>query len=149
MTEYSIHIGWGQESDDFSFQNFDRTHFWKFSGGTVVDASSLPDNNGNARYVNPVEALIASIASSHMLSFLAQASMGNLHIIKYEDRPIGIVEVEKGKMRLTKVILKPTIVFKDNKIIEKEPLRILHEKADKDNLIVNSVHIEVVVDFWE
>lgn len=147
MAEFNVLIDWRQESDDFSYEKYDRDHFWKFGGGKVVEASAAPDFKGRAEYVNPEEAFIASLASCHMLTFLAIASFKKLHVKLYQDEAVGIVEKnEKGKMAVTKVILKPFILFANNLQLAKEELMKMHEKAHKECFISNSVLTDISIE---
>jgi organic hydroperoxide reductase OsmC/OhrA len=67
-------------------------------GGTLVRASAAPDCLGKAELVNPEEAFAASLASCHMLTFLAIASMKKYTVATYEDYAVAIL----GKKRKIK-----------------------------------------------
>ena len=75
MSEHKVNWSWKNESDDFSYKNYDRTHSWKFEGGRFVKAAAAPEYLGKKEFVNPEESFAASLASCHMLTFLALASM--------------------------------------------------------------------------
>lgn len=147
MSKFNVLIDWRRESGDFSYEKYDRDHFWKFGGGKVVEASAAPEFKGRAEYVNPEEAFIASIGSCHMLTFLAVASFKKLPVVLYQDNAEGIVgKNDKGKMAVTKVILKPFVLFEDNRVLEMEELMKLHDKAHRECFISNSILTEIVVE---
>ena len=77
MNEYKVNLKWLSESDDFSYNNYSRTHEWKFGGGITVKGSAAPEYLGKPEFVNSEEAFIASLASCHLLTFLAIASLEN------------------------------------------------------------------------
>ncbi|WP_245585057.1 hypothetical protein [Psychroserpens burtonensis] len=56
MSEHKVNLLWENESEDFSFKKYDRTHSWKFEGGTDVKASAAPEYLGKKEFVNPEEA---------------------------------------------------------------------------------------------
>jgi organic hydroperoxide reductase OsmC/OhrA len=56
MSEHTVNLLWKNESEDFSYKNYDRTHSWKFEGGTVINASAVPEYLGKKEFVNPEEA---------------------------------------------------------------------------------------------
>ena len=77
MSEHKVNLSWKNESEDFSYKTYGRTHSWKFEGGVVVQASAAAEYFGNKELVNPEDAFAASLASCHMLTFLAIASKKN------------------------------------------------------------------------
>jgi organic hydroperoxide reductase OsmC/OhrA len=75
MSTYAAAVRWRRKPDDrFLDGRYSRAHEWAFDGGARVPASSSPhvaplpfsDPTG----VDPEEALVASLASRHMLFFL-------------------------------------------------------------------------------
>jgi len=120
MSEHKVNLSWKNESEDFSYKKYDRMHSWKFEGGIVVKASAAPEYLGKKEFVNPEEAFAASLASCHMLTFLAIASMKKYTVAVYEDNAVAILgKNEKSRMAVTKLYLRPKITFTGDNIPDK------------------------------
>ncbi len=146
MTEHKVKINWKRELDDFAYSKYDRTHDWAFEGGTVIKASAAEKFLGNPKYINPEEALAAALSSCHMLTFLAIASRKRITVDSYQDEAIAILDKnENGKLSVTKVILKPKIVFSGNTIPNQDQIMQMHHQSHHECFIANSVltHIEI------
>jgi len=64
----------------------------------MVRGSAAPEYSGNPEMSNPEEALLASLSSCHMLTFLAIAALKKLVVDTYEDQPVAeLGKNEKGK----------------------------------------------------
>jgi len=147
MSEHIVSLSWKNESEDFSYKNYDRTHNWKFEGGTVVKASAAPEYLGKKEFVNPEEAFAASLASCHMLTFLAIASIKKYTIETYEDRAVAILEKnEKSRMAVTKLYLRPKITFTGNNIPDETIIDEMHHRAHTECFIANSVLTEIIIE---
>jgi len=77
MAQYSAKIHWERKNDEAFTDNYGRAHTWTFDGGAVIHASSSPHivrvPLSDPRAVDPEEALVAAIASCHMLFFCRSA----------------------------------------------------------------------------
>ena len=147
MSEHKVYLNWKNDGEDFSYKKYDRSHLWKFEGGTLIKASAAPDYLGKAELVNPEEAFAASLASCHMLTFLAIASMKKYTVAMYEDNAVAILgKNEKLKMAVTTVYLRPNITFKGDNIPDKTIMDEMHHRAHLDCFISNSVLTEVIVE---
>jgi len=79
MSEHRAQIRWKRATSDFDLKTYNREHSWTFpKGGLVVAASAAPEYRGKPEGVDPEEALVASLSSCHMLTFLALASRRNI-----------------------------------------------------------------------
>lgn len=147
MSEYKVELKWVSESEDFSYSNYSRTHEWKFGGGISVQASAAPEYLGKPEYVNPEEAFIASLASCHLLTFLAIASYKKFSIKSYEDHAVGTVGKNKdNKLAVLKVILRPAVEFNGSLKPSEDEIKKMHKKAHVECFISNSVLTEVAVE---
>ena len=147
MSEHKVYLSWKNEGEDFSYKTYDRSHSWKFEGGTLIKASAAPDYLGKAELVNPEEAFAASLASCHLLTFLAIASMKKYTVATYEDNAVAILgKNEKLKMAVTTVYLRPNIIFKGDNIPDKTIIDEMHHRAHLDCFISNSVLTEIIVE---
>jgi len=147
MSEHKVNLSWKNESEDFSYKNYDRTHIWKFEGGSVFKASAAPEYLGKKEFVNPEEAFAASLASCHMLTFLAIASIKKYTIEIYEDTAVAILEKnEKSRMAVTKLFLRPRITFMGDNIPDKTTIEEMHHRAHTECFIANSVLTEIIIE---
>ncbi|WP_135381909.1 OsmC family protein [Vibrio tasmaniensis] len=152
MSEYGAVIRWQKAEDEaFSDNQYSRGHTWEFDGGITVPASSSPHvvplPFSVEANVDPEEAFIAALSSCHMLTFLGIAAKQKYVIDSYVDDAIGVLEEdESGRSSVTKVTLRPDIVFSGNKIPTAKQLEKLHHLAHKNCFIANSVKTEIVVE---
>ena len=73
MSEHKATLKWELGGAEFSYQKYPRDHSWSFDGGHSMTATAAPAYLGNPANVDPEEAFVASLASCHMLTFLAIA----------------------------------------------------------------------------
>ena len=147
MSEHKVYLSWKNEGEDFSYKTYDRSHLWKFEGGTLIKASAAPDYLGRSELVNPEEAFTASLASCHLLTFLAIASMKKYTVAMYEDNAVAILgKNEKLKMAVTTVYLRPKITFNGDNIPDKTIIDEMHHRAHQECFIANSVLTEIIVE---
>ncbi|HTK86553.1 MAG TPA: OsmC family protein [Nitrospiraceae bacterium] len=147
MSEHKITLEWKRESENFSYESYNRDHMLVFEGGTRVPASAAPAYRGNPAHVNPEEGLVAALSSCHMLTFLAMAAKQHFVVDSYSDHAVGFLEKnQKGKFAITRVILHPQIVFGGTTPPTPEQIGALHEGAHRECFIANSVTTEVTVE---
>lgn len=147
MSEYKVQLQWAADTAAFTYKTYSRTHTWTFGGGTTIEASAAPEYLGKAELVNPEEAFAASLASCHLLTFLALAAFQKFTVARYEDQAVAVVgKNDKGKMAVLRVTLRPNVTFTGEKQPTPEQLQELHHKAHNDCFISNSVLTEVIVE---
>lgn len=146
MSEHKVTLEWKRESGSFSYESYNRDHVLVFEGGVRVPASAAPAYRGNPAHVNPEEALVGALSSCHMLTFLALASKKQFIVDAYRDQAVGFLEKNvKGKLAVTRVILRPQVVFGGTNPPTAEQVVSLHERAHAECFIANSVLTEVTV----
>lgn len=144
MSEHLATISWKRETENFDYKDYDRTHIWRFDNGAEVRAASAPAFLGDPACVDPEEAFVASVASCHMLTFLAIASRKRLTVDSYEDNAVGHMEKnEDGRLAIMRVELHPKIVFAEE--VDAETLAELHHTSHEQCFIANSVKTEITV----
>ncbi len=144
MSSYNIELNWKRTSEDFSYEKFNRTHTIEFSGNQLVRNSSAPDYLGNTDTANPEELIAAALSSCHMLTFLVIASKSGYIVDSYSDMTEAKLEKnEEGKIAVTVINLKPTIVFSGSKTPDVDQLKSLHEKAHRNCFVANSIKSKV------
>ncbi|MDX1527354.1 MAG: OsmC family protein [Gammaproteobacteria bacterium] len=148
MSEYFATVSWQRNGQKFLDGRYSRGHVWKFDGGAEIPASPsphvVPAPMSVEEYVDPEEAFVASLSSCHMLFFLHLAGKARLVVDEYVDEAVGIMaKNEEGRMAMTKVTLRPRILFSPETQPDREQLEQLHHQAHELCFIANSVKTEV------
>ena len=149
--EYSATISWMRDGAVFTDLKFSRAHQWSFDGGVTVPASSAPSSvrvpYSKADAVDPEEALVASLSSCHMLTFLYLAAKQGFVVDSYDDDALGVMSRnERGKFWVSRVTLRPRIAFSGEKRPSQSEIDALHHHAHEECYIANSVLTEVMVE---
>lgn len=146
MSEHKVNIEWEKTSDSFDYDQYNREHAWIFDNGIRVQASAAPQFKGKEGHIDPEEAFVASVASCHMLTFLAIASKKKWIVESYTDEPVGeLSENNDGQLAMTKIVLRPQIVFSSDKQPSQEEIRKLHDKAHMHCFIAHSIRTDVEI----
>ncbi len=97
--------------------------------------------------VDPEEALVASLASCHLLFFLDFARRAGFVVDAYDDEAEGVMESgPDGRAWMARVTLRPHIVFTGDKRPRRADCDALHHRAHEACYIANSVKSEVRVE---
>ena len=143
-----VEVHWQRDGAVFTDKRYSRAHTWRFDGGAVVAASASPHivplPYSVEANVDPEEAYVAAISSCHMLTFLSLAAPKQIVVESYIDHATGTMEKVDGKLVVSRVALKPTIVYageKPSAALEAE----LHHMAHEQCFIANSVKTEIQV----
>jgi organic hydroperoxide reductase OsmC/OhrA len=150
MADHRATIRWERKDPEFLKGKYSREHTWTFDGGVTVPASPtpavVPVPWSNPACVDPEEALVASISSCHMLTFLHVASRRGFVVDRYEDEAVGVMtKNEKGIPWVSSVTLHPKITYGGEKQPTPEDIEHLHHEAHEKCFIANSVKTEVTV----
>jgi len=148
MSEYTAELSWVRNSQDFIDNTYSRRHMIRFDGGAELPGSSSPHvvavPMSDASAVDPEEMFVASLASCHMLWFLAIAAARRFCVERYTDRPVGVMEKNAlGKLAMTVVTLHPTVEFSGDRLPTREQIEHMHHKAHDECFIANSVKTDV------
>ena len=150
MHTYNATIRWTRGDDPFANQKYSRGHRWEFDEGVTIPASASP-HVVSAPWsvpaaVDPEEALVAALASCHMLFFLSDASRGGFIIERYEDSAVGEMGKDaSGRIAVTKVTIRPRVTFSGTAPNATE-FAALHASAHEECFIANSVRSEVAIE---
>jgi len=150
MSEHKATIRWKQRSPDFLRGQYSREHTWTFDGGITIAASPSPSvvpvPNSNPANVDPEEAYVAALASCHMLTFLFLASRQGVTVESYDDEAVGVMtKDERGIPWVSRVTLRPTIVYGGQTSPGPAEVDQLHHRAHEQCYLANSVKTEIVV----
>jgi organic hydroperoxide reductase OsmC/OhrA len=145
---HTARILWESNSDEFTRNKYSRAHHWSFDGGQTVLASSSPSvvriPFSDPVGIDPEEALVASISSCHMLTFLYLAARAGFTIQRYEDNAEGIMgKIAEGRFAVTRCTIRPLVQFTGKQPTRAE-LDHLHHLAHEECYIANSVKTEIV-----
>ncbi len=149
MSTYTARIRWQRGDQKFTDNRYSRGHTWKFDGGTEVPASASPHvvplPMSVEAAVDPEEAFVAAVSSCHMLWFLSLAAKRGYVVDSYTDDAEGVMARNAaGKVAVTKVTLRPLVVFSGANSPDRAALDALHHAAHEQCFIANSIRSEVV-----
>src|ERR1044071_6029940 len=135
--QYRASVKWSRHGASFTDQRYSRGHAWSFDGGITVPASSSPLSvrlpYSITEAVDPEEALVAALASCHMLTFLYVAAQQGFVVDDYSDDAVGeMTKNERGKLWVSKVTLSPWITFTGDKRPSPEQVDGLHHLAHEE-----------------
>jgi organic hydroperoxide reductase OsmC/OhrA len=149
MAKHEAAVEWRSDGA-FASGRYSRAHVWRFDGGAEVAASSSPDvvpaPMSDPAGVDPEEALVAAVASCHMLWFLSLAREVGLEVESYRDRAEAEMgRIAPGRYALTRIVLRPDIHFAGPSPAPGLIAR-LHRDAHDKCFIANSLNSEVTVE---
>ena len=149
MSKYTAKIIWKSDSPEtFAKNRYSRGHTWEFDGGVTVPASSSPQvvpRFSVEAAVDPEEALVASAASCHMLTFLWLAAKDGFNVESYADNAVGEMTAgDDGKQWVSTITLRPEIEWMGDPP-NAEQLTDLHHRAHDECYIANSIRSEIHV----
>ena len=153
MAEHLYHatVSWRRPPEaDFAKGRYSRGHVWRFDGGIEVKAAASPQIVPKALTpedaVDPEEALVASLSSCHMLTFLDLARRAGFVIDSYVDEAVGLLEKNAaGHLWMSKLTLRPRIVWGGTPPSAQELDR-LHHAAHDNCIVANSVTTEIRIE---
>jgi organic hydroperoxide reductase OsmC/OhrA len=147
MSEYHVTVAWQRASKDFTYESYNRNHVWRVGKNTEIEVSAAPEYRGDGERLDPEEALVASLSSCHMLTFLAIAARKRFGVESYEDEAVGhLTKNAEGKLWVSQVTLRPRIRFMEGITVSREQLDLMHHHSHKECFIANSVKTEVTVE---
>ncbi len=149
MSTYSAVVKWARQQAPFVAQKYSRAHTWHFDEGVVVPASAspyvVPAPNSAAAAVDPEEALVAALASCHMLFALSFLSKHGVVVESYEDAAEGVMSKRAdGKVAMTRITLRPVITVSAG-APSAELFARIHHDAHEECYIANSVNFPVTI----
>ena len=148
MASYMAELVWLRDEQDFLSNRYSRRHVIRFDGGVGIPGSSsphvVPVPQSDPAAVDPEEMFVASIASCHMLWFLAIAAKRKFCVDRYSDSAVGIMgKNTAGKDYVCVVTLRPEVAFSGERMPSLEELQALHHRAHEECFIANSVKTEI------
>ena len=146
MSKHLASLRWNRNGKPFTYEGYSRDHEWIFEGGQRLTGSAAEAFLGSPEGVDPEEAMVVALSSCHMLTLLAIAAKKGWTVESYDDDAEGTLgKNDAGKLSLTRVTLRPRIIFAEGKTPDAEALQQLHHQAHENCFIANSVKTEVSV----
>ena len=147
---HTAEVIWSRGDQAFLDKRYSRKHTVKFDGGIEVPASSSPHvvplPYSEVHAIDPEEALVAAIASCHMLSFLFVAVQKRFVVDSYRDNAVGVMTLnERNKCWISSVTLQPKIIFSGERQPSTEEIAHMHHLAHEECYIANSVKTDIQV----
>lgn len=147
MSKHLASLRWNRGDKPFTYEGYSRDHEWIFEGGQRLTGSAAEAFLGSPHGVDPEEALVVALSSCHMLTLLAIAAKKGWTVESYEDDAEGTLgKNDAGKLALTRVTLRPRIVFAEGTVLDADTLQYLHHQAHEHCFIANSVKTEVTIE---
>lgn len=148
MSRHTASISWARDGAVFTDDRYSRAHRWRFDGGIEVPASAsphvVPEPLSVAEAVDPEEAFVASLASCHMLWFLAIAAKRGFVVESYRDEAAGVIERNAdGVLAMTRVTLRPEVAFGGETRPSAAEHEAMHHEAHEKCFIAASVRTDV------
>jgi organic hydroperoxide reductase OsmC/OhrA len=151
MTTFTAEVAWQRGEGSFIDGRYSRGHSWTFDGGATIAASASPHNvplpYSVEENVDPEEAYIAALSSCHMLFYLWIASKKKIGIDSYVDDAVGTMEKIDGKMMVSRVELRPRVVY-SGEVPSRDLQEAMHHQAHELCFLANSVKtvIDIKID---
>ena len=146
MSELSIDLNWNRKEEALTPGKFSSEHKVTYNEQYKVMADTAPDWGGSANNTNPEQALVASLSSCHMMTFLALAAKTKWPVSSYTDHAVGHLGKNSKKQMVVKQIdLNPVVSFDSDFEVSNEELEKMHDRAHRYCFIANTLVREVEV----
>lgn len=110
-----------------------------------IEVATPPQFPGGEEGIwSPEHLFVAAVSSCLMTTFIAIAEYSKLEYHSLDIQATGKLAKVEGKFMMTEVVLKPKLVIKDEKSVQKAE-RILH-KAEAACLISRSIKSEIILE---
>jgi organic hydroperoxide reductase OsmC/OhrA len=109
----------------------------------TLPMSSAPSYRGDPSRANPEQLFVASLAACQALTYLFLAAKNGVPVVAYTDDAEGRLGVVEGKIRMSRVMLRPRITLEAD--TNEARARELVAKAHEGCLIANSVSTPVEI----
>lgn len=110
----------------------------------TLPMSSAPGYRGDASRANPEQLFVASISACQALTYLFLAAKHGVPVVGYSDAAEGRLGVVEGRMRMSRVTLRPRIRLEPG--ADEARARALVAKAHQGCFIGNSVSTVVEIE---
>src|SRR4051812_36297017 len=93
--EYAARVVWtgATNGPTSSYQSYSREYEYRVEGKPATRGSADPHFRGDPTLYNPEELLVVALSTCHLLSYLADCARAGVHVLSYEDDPVGVMSV--------------------------------------------------------
>jgi organic hydroperoxide reductase OsmC/OhrA len=126
-----------------SFQKDDGTGAGGAAPGPIA-MSAAPAFKGDGSRLNPELLLVSSLSSCQALTYLFLAARGGVAVVAYADDAEGHLGIVDGKMRVSRVTLRPTVTLAPD--ADQAKAEALVEKAHEQCFISSSVTTRITIE---
>jgi len=139
---YKATVEWSgsAQGGTVDYPSYSREFSVAIDGKPVLMGSADKPFRGDPALHNPEDLLLAALATSHMLSYLAKCSRADIHVVSYRDEAVATMSADGGPMRFTDVLLKPVVTISSGEVFLAKRL---HVGAREECFIANSVNFPV------
>lgn len=110
-----------------------------------IEVATPPEFAGGIAGIwSPEHLFVAAVSSCLMTTFLAIAENSAFEFTSFSCQAIGKLEKVEGKLMMSEILLKPTVIIHDEQYREKA-IRIVN-KAEKACLISNSITSKITME---
>ena len=146
MSDYVAKLNWSLGDGVLEAGGYNVNHRMRFAGGLEATMTSAPDYGGDARYVNPEEAIAASLSSCHMMTFLALCAKAGWQVTSYEDSAVArLGKTQDGRTCVASIHLHPVTQFAKGHDKTTSELEEMHERAHRYCFVANALSCEMKV----
>jgi len=141
--EFKVNLSWTQ--DRKGVLSSPELSEGKSAIDNTIEVATPPEfPQGMPNIWSPEHLFTASVSSCLMTTFSAIAENSKLEFESFSCEAIGIMERVERRFLMTEIILKPTVVIKNEKDFDRAE-RVL-EKSEAACLISNSIHSNVTME---
>lgn len=141
---YRARLVWegGGDTGTINYEDYGRQFRQLVAGKEDLLGSADPAFRGDASKHNPEDLFLCSIASCHMLSYLALCARAGVQVVAYTDEPIGRMALTPdGGGRFEEVTLYPVATVVDSS--HAELAMKLHDRAHELCFIASSCNFPI------
>ena len=113
-------------------------------GPIAVPMSAAPGFRGDAARANPEQLFVASLSACQALTYLFLAAKHGVAVTAYADDAEGRLGLADGRMRVSRVVLRPRITLADR--ASETKARELVDQAHAECFIANSTSTPVQIE---
>lgn len=112
-------------------------------GAVILPMSAAPAYRGDPTRLNPEVLLVASLSACQALTYLFLAARKGVEVVAYRDEAQGRLALVDGRMRVSRVTLRPTIQLAAG--ADEAVAQELVEKAHEGCFVANSVTTRIEI----
>jgi organic hydroperoxide reductase OsmC/OhrA len=145
---YAARVAWSGSTAD-GYDSYTRAHEATCPPAdqdqAALSLSSDPTFNGDPAKLNPEQLLVLATSSCQLLSFLAVAARARIDVVAYEDDAHGIMPEDDKPLRITRIVLRPSITVSGDAPDDERLTQLVHT-AHRHCFIANSLTTEIAIE---